>query len=302
MHTQNLLNNNLPRRAFLGAFALPAFGANRIDRSRVSAITDEIARTPAAAIEFAHQYGLKWLELRSVPGEKREYFILPEAELNQAAKEFRDGGVRISFLNTSMLKFYLPDTTPANPRVRPDPARYHRRKEELRQAIGAAHILGTDKVRIFTFMRADKPEQHYPRIAEVINELAEVAARDKIQLLIENEGACNVRTSAELVALLKMIPSKWVGINWDPHNADRGGEVPFPDGYNLLPARRIHNVQIKGRSILDFPERMDWAAVFKRLEKDGYRDQVGLETHIFGDVQIQKSHESMQAILKVVGA
>ena len=45
---------------------------------------------------------------------------------------------------------------------------------------------------------------------------------------------------------------------------------------------------------------MDWAAVFRRLEKDGYKGQVGLETHIFGEVQIQKSHESMAAILKIV--
>jgi hypothetical protein len=33
---------------------------------------------------------------------------------------------------------------------------------------------------------------------------------------------------------------------------------------------------------------------------DGYRGKFGLETHIFGDGQIQASHDSMQEILRVV--
>jgi sugar phosphate isomerase/epimerase len=131
--------------------------------------------------------------------------------------------------------------------------------------------------------------------------MAEIAAKDKILLLIENEGACNVATAAELAALTKQVPSKWVGINWDPLNAAHKKEIAFPDGYELLPAKRIRNVQIKGRSILAGDELMDWAAIFRRLEKDGYKDQVGLETHIFGEIQVQKSHESMREILRLLG-
>lgn len=280
------------------AFGIPAFAANRIGRSRVSAITDEIARTPAAAIEFAKQYGLQWLELRSVPGARKEYFMLPKADIEQAAKEFREGGVKISFLNTSMLKYWLPGTEPASPRAKQDPTRYEKRKEELAKAIEAAHILGTNKVRIFTFWRAK--QDIADRVAEIVNELAETAAKDKIQLLIENEPACAVGNNGELTALLKKIPSKWVGINWDPLNAQHMKETAFPDGYEMLPSKRIWNVQIKGKSILEGPEKMDWAAIFRRLEKDGYKGQVGLETHIFGEIQVQKSHESIKEILKIV--
>jgi sugar phosphate isomerase/epimerase len=280
--------------------ALPAWAGNRIGRSRVSAITDEIARTPAGAIEFARQYGLQWLELRNVPGARKEYFSLPEADLKQASAEFRDGGVRISFLNTSMFKYWLPGTEPASPRARKDPTRYERRKEELRQAIQAAQILGVDKVRVFTFWRTQDGDAILPRVAEHIQELAEIAARNKIRLLIENEGACSVASCAQLVALLKIVPSRRVGINWDPLNAAHAKEIAFPDGYQMLPFKRIGNVQIKGKSILAGPERMDWAAIFRRLDKDGYRGQVGLETHIFGDIQIQKSHESIQEILRIV--
>ncbi len=300
-------NDGVTRRGFVaaaagayGALTAPAAAANRITRARISAITDEIARTPAAAIEFAREYGIQWLELRSVPGARKEYFTLSEGDLKQAATEFRDGGVRISFLNTSMLKYWLPGTEPESPRAKKDPARFERRLEELKQSMNAAHILGTDKVRIFTFTRIKDTAEVRQRIAETINTLAETAAKEKIHLLIENENSCNIGSAAEVADLLKLVPSKWVGINWDPLNAEHMKEVAFPDGYNMLPAKRIENVQIKGKSILEGPEWMDWAAIFKRLEKDGYKGQIGLETHIFGEIQVQKSHESMQAILKIV--
>jgi len=304
-------NNSVTRREALGAaalaFAPPAFGANRIDRSRVSAITDEIARTPKGAIEFARQYKLQWLELRSTPGERnspgrKEYFLLPEAELKQAAREFRDAGIRISFLNTSMLKYWIPGTEPVNPRASKNPERFNRRMDELKRALDAAAILGTAKVRVFTGWRVADPERVMPRVADLLNEMAEVAGRHKTSLLIENEGACVVGNCAELVSLLRLVPSRWVGINWDPLNASHRKEVAFPDGYESLPVRRIGNVQIKGRSILPGPERMDWTAIFRRLERDGYRGQVGLETHIFGDIQVQKSHESIREILRIAGS
>src|SRR5688572_32472292 len=119
----------MKRREFLAgaaaAIAAPALAAKRIDRSRVSAITDEIARSPAAAIEFASQYGLKWLELRAVPGVRGEYFQLPVNALKQSAKEFKDAGLKISFLNTSMLKFGMPGVEHASPRVKESRSEEH---------------------------------------------------------------------------------------------------------------------------------------------------------------------------------
>ncbi len=304
---RQLLRNSLMGggAASLAAWPTPS-QAKAIGRDRVSAITDEIARSPEQAIEFCHQYGLKWVELRGVPkadgARNREYFRLPETDLKAAARQFSDAGLGVSFLNTSMLKFWLPGTEPANPRTKQDPTRFTRRREELEQAASAAHILGTDKVRIFTFLRVKDADSVTRRTTEVIDELAESAARLKIRLLIENDTACNVGSAAELSVFIKRIKSKWVGINWDPLNAEHSSEVAFPDGYQLLPAAKIWNVQIKGKSILPGPEWMDWAAIFRRLAKDGYRGQVGLETHIFGQIQVQKSHESLRELLRIVSA
>ena len=55
-------------------------------------------------------------------------------------------------------------------------------------------------------------------------------------------------TSAELADIMNLIPTKWVGMNWDPHNA-YGKETSYPDGYNLLPKKRILNIQLE-RAVL----------------------------------------------------
>ena len=86
---------------------------------------------------------------------------------------------------------------------------------------------------------------------------------------------------------MKMIPSKWVGMNWDPHNA-WGKEKSFPDGYAVLPKKRLMNVQVKGKGIMPAsPEREDWKGIMQALEKDGYKGRIGLETHIFDGTLIR---------------
>jgi sugar phosphate isomerase/epimerase len=282
-----------------GASALAA-KVRRIDASRLSAISDEIALDQQGAVAFARQYGLKWLELRQKREIKKEYFQLPVNELRADAKAFRDAGVGISFLNTSMLKYALPGTVTANPRHQASEARFAGRMEELESAIRAAQIFGTNKVRVFTFFRVKEPETIRQRIADEIGKLAKRAHRDGIHLLIENENACNVASCAETVELLKAVPDRNVGINWDPFNAENTSEKAFPDGYDMLPKKRIGNVQVKGKSLLPEFTPMDWAGIFRRLEKDGYQGQVGLETHIFGEVQVKMSHASIKELLRIV--
>jgi sugar phosphate isomerase/epimerase len=289
-----------------------AFAKGRIDKSRISAITDEIGLTSADAIAFAHQYGLRWVEVRNNPDKKREYAQLPEVEVKEAAASFAANNLRVSFMNTSLLKFAWPGSEPVRRRPESDEQRAKRqaseqkrwdsRKEDTRRAVNAARILGCDKIRIFTGSRVADPNAFFPRIAEVMNELLPIAEEAKVHLLIENEDSQNVGSSAELAAVMEMLPSKWIGYNWDPENTLRLKETPFPDGYRLLPKKRMLNVQFKGKTIMkNGPEPLDWAAIIHALEKDGYQGQIGLETHIFDGTLIQAAHESMEQMLRIVG-
>jgi sugar phosphate isomerase/epimerase len=300
------------RREFLaGLAAAPVLCAkSRIDRSRIAVITDEACTSEADSVAFAKQYGLRWLELRGVPGGNGHYMRQSDEQLKQTTRLFKDNGIRVSFLNSPMFKITLPGTEPVFRRPETAEARekriarhqveFDRRKEDFQQAFHAAHLLETDKIRVFTFLRTAEPVKFNQQIADVIGELAELASKEKIRLLVENESACNVVSCAEVATFLKLLPEKTVGLNWDPLNGTSQKETPYPDGYKLLPVKRLWNVQMKGHSLLDPAQKLDWAGIFSALSRDGYNGQIGLETHYFDGTKIEKSHASMREIFRIL--
>jgi sugar phosphate isomerase/epimerase len=303
--------------AAAAACALPLRARSHFDKSHISAITDEIGLSTDESIAFAHQYGLTHVEIRNPAGSRKEYFSLTEAEIKADAIRFRQEGLKVSFVNTSLLKFTWPGMEPArkrqetpearDKRLAGEQARWDRRMEDLQKAIRCAQIMGCDKIRVFAGTRTAEPEAVFNKIAETIGgEMAAVAEKEKVYLLIENEGSQNVGTSAELAKILEKIPSKWVGCNWDPHNA-YGKETSYPDGYSLLPKKRVLNVQVKGKGVIpSSPEKEDWKAIMRALDEDGYKGEVGLETHIFEKdfpvygTLVPAAHTSMDEIMRIV--
>jgi sugar phosphate isomerase/epimerase len=274
-------------------------------------MTDEVGTTEEEAFSFVRRYGLQWIELRTVPGGGRLYVELPVQRLQELRRQIDDHGLGVSFLNTWMLKWTLPGTTPLrswqysepewNERYLKDVERLQKRLDYLKRCIEAAHILDVDTIRIFTFWRVENPAKYYPEIAAIISRMAALAQREGIYLLIENESACNVATSRELVQLMELVSSPSVGINWDPHNGLPYEPSPFPQGYRLLPRSRIGNVQIKGESLLTPGEILDWRAIMATLLSEGYRGRFGLETH-FGEgrERVRNAHASMNEIGKLL--
>ena len=286
---------------------------NRIDRSRISAITDEIGMTTTESIDFAKTYGLKWVEVRDIREKKKEVGLAPEADVKELAAALSGAGLKVSFMNTSLLKFTWPGMESARPprndtpekkekRIATEKERFDRRMEDLGKALDAAKILGCDKVRVFTGTRTADPQSTYPRIVEVFTPMVEEAAKHKIHLLVENEASQNVATSAELGVMVPMLKSPWFGYNWDPNNAHSAKEIPFPDGYKKLPIDRMMNSQVKARDLLpDFPaDNLPWHDIMEAMEKDGYKGHIGLETHIFDGTLIPKANLSMKEILRIV--
>jgi L-ribulose-5-phosphate 3-epimerase len=306
----------IQRREFLaagaaaGVFPLFSATANKIDWSRISVLTDEVAKTSEEAVAFCKQYQLRWVELRDLPDRKGSFMFLDEDRQKAEARLLKDAGLRVSFLNTGMLKFGLPGTMPVRRREETpeqkakreasEKERFDRRLEDLQRAIRCAHVFGVDKVRVFAFSRVAEPESVFPRVAEILSEMVEAARKEGIRLLIENEGSCNVGTSEELAKLCALVRSSWFGMNWDPVNELGLKASPYPEGYALLPKERIHNVQIKARALVLGPPFLDWKAIFEALARDGYDGKVGLETHVFDGTLIEKAHMCMAKIREIV--
>jgi len=286
---------------------------SKLDRSHVSAITDEIGMTNDESMEFARRYGLQWVEVRDIKEKKKEYYLSSEAELKEMAASFKANKVKVSFMNTGLLKYTWPGMEPARAarndtperkakRLASEKERFDRRMEDFGKAIEAAKIIGCDKIRVFAGTRTADPHSTYPRVVEVFTPLVEEAAKHKIHVLVENEASQNVATSEELGMLVPMIKSPWFGYNWDPNNAHSAKEVPFPDGYKKLPIDRMLNCQIKARDLLpEFPaDNVPWHDIMENLQKDGYKLRMGLETHIFDGTLIEKANLSMKEILRIV--
>src|SRR6266581_8096894 len=75
-------NHVMTRRELLAAgaafatCATPLMAAKtHLDKTRISAITDEIGLSTLEAIAFAHHYGMQNVEIRNSPG-KKEYYVM----------------------------------------------------------------------------------------------------------------------------------------------------------------------------------------------------------------------------------
>lgn len=287
-------------------------GARKIGWDRLSILTDETAKSPAEAIAFARQYSIRWVELRGVPGGGGTYAYLPEDRVRETAKELKEAGLKVSFLNTPMLKFQMPGTEYFRPRNESEEAKakraardlaaYERRMEDLQKAIRAAEILDVRKIRVFTFNRVADVESILPKVASALDELGAVAHKAGMELLIENEASQNVATSQELKRILELVKSPGIGINWDPVNEIHREGSPWPDGYAALPKAKVKNVQVKAESLILGKVMLPWGEILDRLAADGYAGQVGLETHVFDGTLLEKAHMCVAKLKELMPA
>ena len=304
---------NLTRRRLLrAAAAAPLAHAAKLDRSRFSVLTDEVGPGLDAAIAFARQYRLSWVELRLEPGQGY-YEAMPSEKLKSTRRRLEDSGLKVSFLNSTLLKFTLPGTEAIDKEEfyekqyrekgwTPE-SMYRQRLDNLRRALDAAHLLGVDQIRAFTFWRTREPRALFPRMAEIFGEMTPLAEKARIRILIESETATNTATSAEVADFLRLLPSKAIGINWDPQNSVALEPDVFPAGYAKLPKSRIGNVQMKAEGLIGEKHRLDWGAIFRKMTADGYQGRFGLETHTLktGDINVQASHKCVKEMLRLIG-
>jgi len=307
MYTRRTLLAAVPG-ALTPTLAAPA----RRGRHRLSVMTDEVGPDLASAIAFTQQYQLQWVELRAEPG-AGYYDSQPPARLRETARRLSDAGLRCSFLNCGMLKYALPGTrfvrsesfyenlwkskgwTPES--------MWANRLGTLAQYLDAAELLGTKQIRSFTFWRVAEPRAVFPRLKDALLEMGAIAARRGCRILVENELACNMASSAETAELLKQLKSPGLALNWDPQNSvEYDKEGVYPAGLKLLPKRRIANVQIKAEGLIGPGTPLDWPGIVQELEKHGYTGLYGLETHTLKGPAVNgpASHRCLEAMLRLM--
>jgi len=280
---------------------------------KLGIITDEVDPDLQRTLStFFPKYGLKWAEIRDVKLDGKSRYVYKAAtpaQLKQIKKELDDAGVQISVLDSAVYKDALPGTTPIDAsaqELNASEGQFGAQLDELKRAADAAHALGTDKVRIFTFLRVARPDSVFPQIIENLQKALDIAEQMRIILLVENEFSCNVATGTESSQLLKAIPEKLLQLNWDPGNCFVAGEQPFPKGWDAFDHSRIGHIHLKDAMGKTWRPvgggDIDFLGQFRALKKMNYSQTMSLETH-YKNAQhdpYQSSVESMDGLFKVL--
>jgi sugar phosphate isomerase/epimerase len=212
-----------------------------LGRFKLGVISDEFSQDLEEALKTMKGFGLEWVEVRSVWG---VYNTEATAEQLRRIKDLlAKYQFKVSVVDTALYKCNLPGTQ--NIVGEKDAYPYAQQMDLLKRASDRAHALGTGKLRVFAFWRTAHPEQYTSRIAEELSKAAEAARHEGVQILLENEGACNVGTGHELAQMLKLAPAANFGANWDVGNGYWHGEVSYPDGYAALDKSRIGHMHLK---------------------------------------------------------
>jgi sugar phosphate isomerase/epimerase len=291
--------------------ALPA-GAADVKRFKLGVITDEITQNFEQALQWAKGFGLGWVELRFV-WEKYVTEFTPD-DVKRAKDLLAKYNMKVSVVDSPYFKTLLPGTESKFASGKPDPLQsdFSQQNGLLERAIARAKDFGTDKVRIFSFLRVADPKTVFDRVAKELDRSAGIAGKEGIKLVLENEFSCNVATGVESAAMLTAVKSASLGLNWDPGNAYDAGETAFPDGYDALDKKRMWHMHLKDAAPGARPGDSQWMPIgsgkidfvgqFRALIKNGYEGTMSLETHYLNAAKNKEasSRESMEGLLKVI--
>jgi L-ribulose-5-phosphate 3-epimerase len=305
------------RREFVGSSAAAALlsalplEAADVKRFKLGVISDEITQEFEHALQWAKGYGLEWVELRFVWNKYVTEFT-PD-DVKRAQDLLAKYGMKVSVLDSAYFKTPLPGTE-SKFAGKPDPLQSDISQQNalLERAFARAKDFGTDKVRIFSFLRVDDPKSVFDRVAKELDRTAAIAQKEGIRVVLENEFSCNVATGAESAAMLNAVKSPALGLNWDPGNAYDAGETPYPNGYDAFNKQRMWHMHLKdaapGAKAGDSQwmpigsGKIDFVGQFRALVKNGYEGTMSLETHYLNAAKNKEasSTESMDGLLKVI--
>jgi len=275
---------------------------------RISVINDEISQDfdHACAIA-AREFGMHWIELRSMWG--KNIVSLDEKQVTEAQRILEKYQLKVTDIASPLFKVDWPGA----PKSKFSEATsfganftLQQQDEVLERAISMAKAFQTDRVRCFDFWRLEDQGPYRAAINDKLRQAAEKAGAQGLKLVLENEPACNTGTGAEAAKVLASVKTPALMLNWDPGNAAALGEIPYPDGYALLPKERIGHCHckdtVKTAKGFDWAPVgggiIDWAGQFKALKRDGYRFAVSLETHWSGGGSPEKSSRTSWAGMK----
>ncbi|MGD9885742.1 MAG: sugar phosphate isomerase/epimerase family protein [Reyranella sp.] len=184
-----------------------------LPRLALSVIGDEIGPSLDEMISFAHEHGLKRLDMRTVDG--RNLLGMKKEEVIAISRKLEKAGLTVPAFVSPMFKWQAPGKSTAGGKVDfafdPDscPA-----ENIADHAMEVAVILGAPHMRIFSYLRYPgfRPAD-FGRLSKDVGKLHSLAHHFDITLQVENEPVCNIGSIAELANFFATVP--WLPMGGD---------------------------------------------------------------------------------------
>ena len=172
-----------------------------LPRLQLSVIGDEIGPSLDEMISFAHEHGLKHLDMRTVGG--RNLLAMKTEEVIQISRTLEKAGIAVPAFVSPAFKWKAPGKGSAgdgkvdfafDPKDCPE-------KDWAAHAMQIAVILGAPHMRIFSYLRySGFRHRDLARLTKDMTTLIGLANHYDITLQLENEPVCNIGNIAELAA------------------------------------------------------------------------------------------------------
>ncbi|WP_325175852.1 TIM barrel protein [Paenibacillus profundus] len=256
-------------------------------RPRLGILTDEVSTHMDEALAWIASKGFARVELRTVDG--KNVMEVPLDQLEELAAQISRLGLTVSCLASPVFKCALSPSrqVAAGDTFGQAEEGVEAHFSKLDQAFRLAKVLGTNRIRIFSFWREDNPEDYFDEIVRHLKRAAERAAQAGMLLLLENEPACNGGFAAEVAAYARAVDSAGLKVLWDPGNEAYGGREAFPAGYGHVRDVLAHvhlkdAVHINGQGVC-VPigqGNVDYVQQLQALRRDGYEGDFTMEPHV----------------------
>lgn len=188
---------------------------------RLSAFADEYSPDFDKQIEGLKKNGIEMIEIRGVDGTNISDITLEKAK--EIKEKLDKAGLGVSAIGSPIGKIDINKDNMA-PHL-----------DKLRHTIEIAKILGTDKIRMFSFFmpKDEAPEKYRDEVFARLEAMLEVAEKENIILCHENEKGIYGDTPERCLEILEKFNGRLRCV-FDHANFLNVGAVPYPYGYDML--------------------------------------------------------------------
>lgn len=199
----------------------------------ISAFSDEYSPSLFGQLEGLKKHGIGFMEIRGVDG--KNISELTSNEAREIRNKLDEGGVRVSSIGSPFGKINIKD-------------HFAPHLENMKRTMEVAHILGTDKMRIFSFFipKGENPAAYRSEVLDRLEQMLLAADKENMILCHENEKEIYGDSPERCLDINEYFANR-IKLVFDPANFINCGYKPYEDGFSIL-GDRIYYMHIKDAS------------------------------------------------------